>query len=317
MKRIYLCFVSLLMAGSIAVAGHADPVTQTAVQNSTNAIAQFGANAVTNIFDQGPFTGAYTGNWSNRTSGQNFAEKFSFATDMVVTDIHIYTQFVPVGGPVHVKILDDVAGTPVNYIYEEDGIPTSWIMDPNGSGYYVVTATLAVPFHAVAGTIYWAGVSGNGFDLGQISLKAPGDAWMAQFSGRLFTGFTSMGDMMFQLSGVAAAPPPTPDYAIQTGWADCLNLWLEPDGSTHGNVPAYGTGTVLSGMYDGKTAVSVGFNHLGVEYMYVLDIPTRAVKIWSLDTIGSTRTLVNQSTWTLATSCPGIMSVNNGGTGIK
>jgi len=152
------------------------------------------------IFDQGPLTGTNGGCWYNVTGSQNFAEQFSFSADRTVEGINIFTCVSPQSGTVHIKILDDNMGDPNNYIYEEDRTPDSWVADP-ASGGYIVTCELQTPFTAGAGEVYWIGVSGNGFELGQYSVQTPGDGKMAQFSARNFSFHTTVGDMMFQLTG--------------------------------------------------------------------------------------------------------------------
>jgi len=160
------------------------------------------------IFDQGPNSGSLYGCYSNQTHWQNFAEQFSFDTDTEVDGIIIYTCIQPRPGDVHIKILENAGGNPGPYLYEEDRTPDSWIPNPEGPGYQVIVY-LPTLFNAEANTIYWAGVSGNGFELGQDGVRTPGDHRMAQFNGRTFNFHTSVGDMMFQLLGVAG-PSPTP-----------------------------------------------------------------------------------------------------------
>ena len=153
-------------------------------------------------FDQGPTTGSNGGCWANTTEGQNFAEQATLASPVQVNTINIYTCIGPQAGTVHIKILaDDGAGNPGTYLYQEDRIPDAWGPDPTSGG-FLASVNLATPFIANAGTTYWYGVSGNGFELGQFSVLTPGDGTMAQFSGPVFGGHTTVGDQMFQLEGI-------------------------------------------------------------------------------------------------------------------
>jgi hypothetical protein len=153
------------------------------------------------LFDQGPTTGSNGGCWQNITEAQNFAEQANLASPVSVTSMNIYTCIGPQGGTVHIKVLaDDGAGNPGAFLYQEDRVPDSWVADPTTGG-FVITVNLATPFSASAGTTYWYGVSGNGFELGQFSVVAPGDGTMAQFQGSVFDHHTTVGDQMFQLLG--------------------------------------------------------------------------------------------------------------------
>ena len=120
------------------------------------------------------------------------------------------------------------------------------------------------------------------------------------------------------LNGVAP-PPPTPMYSLQLNtFSDCVNLWFDPaDGMAHGNIPVYGPGTVFSGLYDGHNTMGVGFNNGAGEYMYKFTVNTRTVDVYSVDAIGSSKTLINTDTWSVAPSCPGTMSNGSGNTSIK
>ena len=153
------------------------------------------------LFDQGPTTGGNGGCWSNFTESQNFAEQATLASPVEVTSMNIYTCIGPQGGTIHIKVLDDDgAGNPSTFLYQEDRVPDAWVPDPTSGG-FLVTVNLATPFLASAGTTYWYGVSGNGFELGQFSVLTPGNGTMAQFQGSVFDHHTTVGDQMFQLLG--------------------------------------------------------------------------------------------------------------------
>jgi len=194
-----LVFVGSLLAAS---ASGATQQTQPA-RPGGGSIPKFGAAPVGGgvIFDFGPTSGAQNGCWQNQTAGQNFAEQVNFAQGAIVDSIAIYTCIGPTAGTVHVKILtDDGAGNPATVVYQEDKTPDSWVSDPTTGG-FVVVVNLTTPFNHTPATTFWYGVSGNGFELAQFSVATPGDGFMAQFSGPVFTNHTNVGDQMFQLSG--------------------------------------------------------------------------------------------------------------------
>ncbi len=164
------------------------------------------------IFEQGPLTGTYGSCYSNYTARYNLADQFSFDSDTDVEGIIIYTCISPRPGDVHIKFLKDAGGEPGDYMYEEDTTPAAWGPNPYGRGYQVVVYP-SIPFKAVANTTYWVGVSGNGFELGNYSVRTPDDGELAHFQGRVESRFSfhfRVGDMMFQLLGVAAPPEPSP-----------------------------------------------------------------------------------------------------------
>ena len=71
-----------------------------------------------------------------------------------------------------------------------------------------MTALLPTPFPATANTTYWIGMRGNDpTSIGVFGVETPGDGSFATFEGDEFK-FHSMGtgDLMFQLTGVSAAP---------------------------------------------------------------------------------------------------------------
>ena len=154
------------------------------------------------IWDYGPATGTFGGCWSNQTSGQNFAEDITYAIPMAVTGMDIWTCISPVAGTVHIKILlDNGSGAPGAVFTEWDQTPTSWVAD--GTNFRVSADFPDVNLDA--GQIYWIGMSGNGFELGQLSVLTPDDGLMAIFSGTSYFGDASVGDQMFQLRGAPLA----------------------------------------------------------------------------------------------------------------
>ena len=155
------------------------------------------------IWDYGPGTGADGGCWANSTGGQNFAEQVIFDVDMYLTDIHIFTCISGPSGDSYVKILaDNGAGDPGALLHGWNQTADAW--NPVGSLYEAVYEF--EPILLEANTVYWIGVSGNGWEHGQTSVLTPGDGTMAQFSGSTFQFHTGVGDQMFQLTGYIPAP---------------------------------------------------------------------------------------------------------------
>lgn len=197
--RRALALLSLSCLAAVA-AGPARAQTAAATPNPGNR-PPYGEAEGSLLFDQGPGTGTQAGCWQNITAAQNFAEQATLGSPVEVTSINIFTCIGPTAGTVHIKVLaDDGAGNPGAYLYEEDRTPDAWVSDPPSGG-FMVTVNLATPFSAAAGTTYWYGVSGNGFELGQYSVQTPGDGTMAQFSGPVFSFHAGVGDQMFQLLG--------------------------------------------------------------------------------------------------------------------
>jgi len=166
------------------------------------------------IFDYGPDTGEQTpggfgGCWQNEEDLQNRAEQFSCSQDILITGIHIFTCDAPeIGGAgsVHINVFGDSDGSPEKSLYADDTPPLSWVFI--GDDRWKVTALLPTPFPATANTTYWIGMRGNDpTSIGVFGVETPGDGSFATFEGDEFK-FHSMGtgDLMFQLTGVSAAP---------------------------------------------------------------------------------------------------------------
>ncbi|GAB4161579.1 MAG: hypothetical protein Fur0021_34860 [Candidatus Promineifilaceae bacterium] len=237
-KRVsILVLVVLMLAVAGMTAQRARANAATAAASAPKAQAEpYGALPTGGlIWDYGPTTGSQAGCWSNYTASQNFAEDVSFATSTSISTIVIYTCIGPVqGSTVHIKIRnDDGAGNPSNtLLYDADVTPTSWVADPMTGG-YAVTADLPTPFTAAANTIYWIGLSGNGFELGQYSVQTPDNGHMAQFSGPTFSFHTAVGDQMFQLygGGGGCAPLSTdvslnPAVSLSVSVGNTNKVWL-------------------------------------------------------------------------------------------
>ena len=83
---------------------------------------------------------------------------------------------------------------------------------PGGWNAYELSFSFA-PIRFAAGTTYWIGLSGNGFDADVLSVLGVQDDSMAQFEGDRFAfianganGDVDVGDQMFQLVGTVPEP---------------------------------------------------------------------------------------------------------------
>lgn len=164
-----------------------------------------------------------TGEWANSSMGQNFAERVSFAAGASVTGIDIYSAglFGDVGSPVVIRIWNGV-GVPgallavfptVISIEDNDGAGAA--VSPNGYG-PLTRKHADISFAMLPGVSYWIGMSGDGFELGQIGLQAVDDGQMAQFSGAFFSHLADLGDQAFRLEGDVGAVPEPSSIALLT-----------------------------------------------------------------------------------------------------
>jgi hypothetical protein len=161
------------------------------------------------IWDYGPGTGTNSGSWSNLTNGQNFADNVFFDVDTVVGGFNLFTSISSIDptATFHFKVLADNDGAPGTYLYQWD--QTYSLFGPSESdGIYEAQFLWPTPLVFLAGTTYWVGASGNGFEPGQASVASgPGDGAMALFEGNTFQTLAGVGDQMFQLTD---APEPAP-----------------------------------------------------------------------------------------------------------
>ena len=215
---LVLLVMVLALAAFAAQQARADVSTVAAEFSAVKeSAAEFGVMPTnTLIWDYGPTTGSQAGCWSNYTASQNFAEDVTFDANTTITSIVIYTCISPQQNrTLHIKVRnDDHEGNPSDtLLYDADVDPTSWVADPVTGG-YAVTADLPGGFEAFAGSTYWIGLSGNGFELGQYSVQTPDNGLMAQFSGPTFSFHTAVGDQMFQLYGDVGCAPASTDVSI-------------------------------------------------------------------------------------------------------
>jgi hypothetical protein len=165
------------------------------------------------IWDYGPITGLYMGTNFNQTDGQNYADNVTFDADTLVGGFNLFTDYslTDPTATFHFKVLADNGGVPGAYLYEWDQA-YSWFGDSGyGTGYgsiYEAQFVWPTPLVFLAGTTYWVGVSGNGFDAGQSTVSAgTGDGFIAVFSNNTYEGLAPVSDQMFQLTD---APEPAP-----------------------------------------------------------------------------------------------------------
>lgn len=165
------------------------------------------------IWDFGPGTGANGGYWVNQTDNQNFADNVTFGADTQVDGFNLFTgaSITDPASTFHFKVLADDNGLPGAYLYQWDQVYSSF-SPTTYNGIYEAQFLWPTPLVFVAGTTYWVGVSGNGFEAGQSSVVGgPGDGTMAQFEGSQFTVMATVGDQMFQLTdGTLESSAPEP-----------------------------------------------------------------------------------------------------------
>lgn len=178
------------------------------------------------IWDWSPLTtGATVTNdfWTNRDSGQHFADRVSFGNSMNVSAMDIYSsdQFGSAGSAVKITIWNDVLGLPGAVLGQFSSVISA------------VDSTGAAPgnnrkhaefggFTMSANTPYWIGMAGDNYDLTQTGLSGipGGDSVMAQFtSNEIFINFTDsfVGDMAFRLYGDATTETPLPQLLPLVG----------------------------------------------------------------------------------------------------
>ena len=165
------------------------------------------------IWDYSPVTTGGSGStgWTNVSSNQNFAELVSFADAVTVTGMDIYSSDLrgSVGDLATIRIRSDAAGLPGSILF--DFTETISAIDSIGAtaGNNRKHVDFTLPVSLAAGTPYWIGMSGTGFDLTQMAFNTspPADAKMAQFSNTTYQFLTSVGDMAFRLHGSAVPEP--------------------------------------------------------------------------------------------------------------
>lgn len=160
--------------------------------------------------------------WTNESFGQNFADKFVLSSNTTVLAYRHYSLFAPssLGGTsLNIRLYADSAGSPgallstqtVSYVASNYvGNFFSSTVNQNEDIYsydFNLTSGLALN----AGTTYWIGAAGNGFDFPQAGTNGWDDNSMAQFNSTsfLFNTGSAVGDQAFQLYDEAVPEPAT------------------------------------------------------------------------------------------------------------
>jgi len=173
------------------------------------------------IWDFSPATTGVNGSfpWQNQSALENFAEHVVFANAVQITGMDIYTWnfFAGIGQPVTIRLWADAAGTPGALLNQFVDLIS--VMDTVGIGALEplqirVHVDFTTPLALAAGTTYWIGMSGPGYELGQVTLEGlnpPDDNQVAVFDGTVFNSHAAIGDMAFRLHDgtVSAVPEPT------------------------------------------------------------------------------------------------------------
>lgn len=176
------------------------------------------------LLDQSPATTGATilsDKLDNRSTSQNFAEDFSFATAVKITGMDIYmNEDTPeLGDSVTIRLYEDLAGIPGTKL--SDFTETVSVIDLVGAvGTTVrVHTDFSVPLELEPDTVYWIGMSGTGNSntfqlagLGEVGGGDPVDDFtMAQFTDESFNFIsgTGTGDMAFRLEGTVVPEPAT------------------------------------------------------------------------------------------------------------
>lgn len=177
------------------------------------------AQADTIIFDHGPASGTPAASYRNSTGVQTFVDDFTLAHDEVLTGYHLFgSDFDPGGNTLHFELFSDSGGLPGTKLDAFNLSPANVTDTQQTAGAYeIIDYTLdfsATPIPLTAGLTYWVGVSGNGFNPGQIALY-PGPDDSQIFVNPDNAGLLAKaGDQVFQLVGHDATPAPLPSVAV-------------------------------------------------------------------------------------------------------
>ena len=179
------------------------------------------AHADTVVWDYAPVDGDAVCCWQNQTAAQNFADNFTLAQNTNLTGFNLFTGNFPPQGTYNVHLYADNGGLPGALLQSIDVSASSFAFYGTFNSvdvYEVMLQFAAIPL--TAGTQYWIGASGNGFEAGQLSLAGPGDpgdGQMAQFSGQQFQFMTQVGDQSYQLVGSSGGAVPEPASLLLLG----------------------------------------------------------------------------------------------------
>jgi hypothetical protein len=163
------------------------------------------------IWDYSPDTtgGTPTNNWQNISTGQNFVEQITLASDTTLGGMDIYsgTTWGRIGQGATVKIFSDASGSPGTLLHKFS--ETISVIDIDGATSLASTTRkhvdFTVPIFLTAGT-YYIGMGGAG-EIAQLGLSGVSDSRMWRLTGDTVQGIQNIGDMAFRLFGAEAAVP--------------------------------------------------------------------------------------------------------------
>jgi hypothetical protein len=164
------------------------------------------APASTVLWDYGPLTGTFAGQYSNISGVIFFADRAVFTAPVVIESYIHFIPTNPMWRGFEFRILEDNNGTPgaaiATFHQTFSGTPVL-AGDFGSSSIYRVEFTWAQPVHLSAGA-YWFGVSGDGLNATEFTVNKPGDGQTALFYSTGYAGMVA-GDQVFQLKGYTEA----------------------------------------------------------------------------------------------------------------
>jgi hypothetical protein len=163
--------------------------------------------------------------WISFSTTQNFAERVSFPAQATLTGMDIYTESLSpgaiLGRSATVRLWTGTSFLPTALVTEFTQVISA--VDTDGAARQLqirAHVDFTTPLVLTGNSIYWIGMSGMNFNLGQHGLVGnfPDDSRMAQFEGTTyqFRTETGVGDMAFRLSGTVV---PEPTCAVGLGCA--------------------------------------------------------------------------------------------------
>jgi hypothetical protein len=162
------------------------------------------APASTILWDYGPLTGTFAGQYLNLTGTMMFADRIVFTAPVVIEGYIHFTPANVAGRGFEFRILADDGGKPGGAIatFHQTFSGTAPLVGDFGPySIFRVEFRWAQPVRLSAG-VYWFGMSGDGFNAYQFTVNKPGDGQTAQFYSSGYAGMVP-GDQLFQLTGYA------------------------------------------------------------------------------------------------------------------
>ncbi len=185
------------------------------------------AHAAGVVWNHGFGSGTTGFDWSDQSDDQNMADSVTFAHATTVSGYNFFSasdlSAQTGSGDFQLKLLSnhfvaaDHQNEPDQLLLTENigfTVQTQACTGcvPGGWNAYELSFSFA-PIRFAAGTTYWIGLSGNGFDADVLSVLGVQDDSMAQFEGDRFAfianganGDVDVGDQMFQLVGTVPEP---------------------------------------------------------------------------------------------------------------